>query len=309
MPEQARTRPPLLGIGAVSVLLSVPPTTLRTWGRRYGLSPTGRTAGGHRRFSDEDVLRLRLMAHLLHQGVGAGSAASAARDTAPDALATRSWLGDEPPEPVALGPVDPAQVITALVSAARELDQQAVGVLAGLSIDRTGIALAWDEVLAPFLARLAVTSLKGDDAVGRVVESLAVDRVAETLTSASRLVHAGPLVLMAGLGDVSHSLPLLAVESALEDDHTPTVNLGRMTPTSTVLQAITRLSPAVVYLWDEHRSPLDHDAWRLPAARPAPPVVVLGGPGLLGVGLLPPVALPSSVVDALDQIRAALPPD
>lgn len=49
------------GIGAVSRLLGVPAPTLRTWNLRYGLGPSRRSAGGHRRYDAADLHRLREM--------------------------------------------------------------------------------------------------------------------------------------------------------------------------------------------------------------------------------------------------------
>ncbi|WP_082554461.1 MerR family transcriptional regulator [Aeromicrobium sp. Root495] len=63
-----------LAIGEVARVLGVPSPTLRTWQRRYGLVTTARTPGGHRRYTAEDVTRLRIMIELLERGVGPATA-------------------------------------------------------------------------------------------------------------------------------------------------------------------------------------------------------------------------------------------
>ena len=68
-----------LPIQRVSALLGVPPPTLRSWERRYGLSTTPRTAGGHRRYSDAAVQQLRLMRDEIARGQKAADAARAVR--------------------------------------------------------------------------------------------------------------------------------------------------------------------------------------------------------------------------------------
>lgn len=47
---------------------------LRTWERRYGLGPSSRSAGGHRRYTEADLARLAYAARLITHGLGAGEA-------------------------------------------------------------------------------------------------------------------------------------------------------------------------------------------------------------------------------------------
>ncbi|SDS80126.1 MerR family transcriptional regulator [Paraoerskovia marina] len=72
------TRGPALTVAAVARRLGVAPATLRTWDRRYGLGPSGRTAGSHRRYTAEDVARLLVMRGLTLEGVAPVDAAQAA---------------------------------------------------------------------------------------------------------------------------------------------------------------------------------------------------------------------------------------
>ncbi|MFB6352102.1 MAG: MerR family transcriptional regulator [Bradymonadaceae bacterium] len=51
-----------LSIGAVSRATDIPAATLRTWERRYGFPDPARNDAGHRRYTPEDIDRLRLIA-------------------------------------------------------------------------------------------------------------------------------------------------------------------------------------------------------------------------------------------------------
>ena len=51
-------------ISEVGEALGVSPLTLRSWELRYGLVTPARTAGSHRRYSDEDVDRLTVFVEL-----------------------------------------------------------------------------------------------------------------------------------------------------------------------------------------------------------------------------------------------------
>ena len=46
-------------ISEAAEALGVSPETLRSWERRYGLLTSKRTAGGRRRYTEEDIDRLR----------------------------------------------------------------------------------------------------------------------------------------------------------------------------------------------------------------------------------------------------------
>jgi len=105
-------------IGEVARRTGVTVPTLRAWERRYGLLLPVRTAGGHRRYSDEDVRRVLAVLDLASQGwavaaaarrvAGQGSAAPA--QPAVDELRERLWsaldqaLRELPAETQAPGP-------------------------------------------------------------------------------------------------------------------------------------------------------------------------------------------------------------
>src|SRR5688572_6119317 len=74
------------GVGAVSSRLNVTASTLRTWERRYGVGPSFRTQGGHRRYTEHDIDRVELMRRLLSRGVSAQDAARVARSLDRDEL-------------------------------------------------------------------------------------------------------------------------------------------------------------------------------------------------------------------------------
>ncbi|MFD0431588.1 MerR family transcriptional regulator [Streptomyces zhihengii] len=64
-----------LTTGELAGRLGVAPTTIRSWGRRYGLEPAAHTPGGHRRWSPADVARLERMRALTSTGLAPAEAA------------------------------------------------------------------------------------------------------------------------------------------------------------------------------------------------------------------------------------------
>lgn len=62
-PSQGKYR-----IGAVAKLAGLPVATLRVWERRYGVVTPPKTEGGHRLYSDQEVLKVTLLKSLTQQG-------------------------------------------------------------------------------------------------------------------------------------------------------------------------------------------------------------------------------------------------
>lgn len=67
MPHQDSSRP-LYGIAVTAELLGIPEATLRLFESKGLLTPS-RTRGGTRRYSDDDLLRLRRIAELREEGI------------------------------------------------------------------------------------------------------------------------------------------------------------------------------------------------------------------------------------------------
>jgi transposase-like protein len=235
--------------GAVARMLGISPTTLRTWDRRYGLGPSTRHEGKHRRYSDEDVARLKRMVELTGSGV---APASAAASLMPSSALDFGAAAD-------------------LLDAAR-MRRMAVGLIA-----RHGVVHTWDAVLMPFLIELG-------ERVAAAATGIEVEHVASgSITDAMRVsgvVMGTPAVLLACAPDEQHSLPLDVLAAALAEQGCVSRNLGARVPGSALVSAVARLEPRVVFVWAHNRA----YAEQVPLAELAAPVLV-GGPGWDGVPL------------------------
>ena len=105
-------------VGAVADRLDLAPSTLRTWDRRYGIGPSQRTEGGHRRYDEVDIQRVRLMAQLTGRGVPAhgGARRDVHRRTGPRVRARPRTRGST------LGEHAAESTIEAIISSAAALD-------------------------------------------------------------------------------------------------------------------------------------------------------------------------------------------
>src|ERR1700760_1194198 len=70
-----------LSAGEAARRIGIAATTIRTWDRRYGLGPSYREPGRHRRYSEHDLARLELMRRLTVDGVAPAEAARLALAT------------------------------------------------------------------------------------------------------------------------------------------------------------------------------------------------------------------------------------
>jgi MerR family transcriptional regulator, light-induced transcriptional regulator len=70
---------PLYNIGVVSRMTDISMATLRAWERRYDFPELERTAGGHRLYSERDVLHLRWVKERINAGMQTAQAINALR--------------------------------------------------------------------------------------------------------------------------------------------------------------------------------------------------------------------------------------
>lgn len=85
--------------GEAAARAGVSEPVLRMWERRYGLAPSARSAGGHRRYSETDVAVVRRAVELIAAGVMTDAAVTSARAEAQDDL-PMSVFGAEPLEEI-----------------------------------------------------------------------------------------------------------------------------------------------------------------------------------------------------------------
>ncbi|MEP6797552.1 MAG: MerR family transcriptional regulator, partial [Lapillicoccus sp.] len=144
-----------LSVGATAARLGVAPETLRSWGRRYGLMPSLRTDGGHRRYTPADLALLLRMQQLVGTGVTPAKAAQAVQLPGSEALDAvggafpRRRSGGPGGRVLAVPGASPE--VRGLARAASRLDSEALhGILSDLLAERGAVA-TWDDVLRPLL--------------------------------------------------------------------------------------------------------------------------------------------------------------
>jgi DNA-binding transcriptional MerR regulator len=251
----------LLSVGAAAGRLGVAPATVRSWERRYGLAPGGRSSGGHRRYTEADLGRLHLMQELVSRGQTPAAAARAVLAGNPEhsSVTTRPAVPqqDSRPRPTNRGGGPGGRVLAVpgaspevrgLARAASRLDADAAtGQLGDLLVDR-GAVRTWDEVLRPVLASIGERWVRAGVDVEHVLSEAVMDALRSYRAFLPRPVP-GPPVLLAGAPEEQHTLPLHVLAAALAELRIPLRLLGGRVPTSALLAAARRTGAASIFLW------------------------------------------------------------
>ena len=257
--------------GAVARMLGVAPTTLRTWDRRYGLGPSTRQEGKHRRYNDDDLARLKRMVELTGSGVAPASAAATL--VAPEDLD--------------------------FVAAADRRDAAEMRRVAADLIARHGVVHTWDSILAPFLVEIG--ERVASTAVGVEIEHVASGSITDVMRTSGVTVGA-PSVLLACAPDEQHSLPLDVLAAALAEQDCVARNLGARVPAAALVSAVRQLRPQVVVVWAHDQVYAD----QVPLADLCDVPLLVAGSGWSDVPLPPGVSAVDTLKDAVETILSRI---
>ena len=253
----------LLSVGAAAGRLGVAPATVRSWERRYGLGPGGRSHGGHRRYTEADLNRLLLMQELVSRGQAPAAAARAVlgQATGQGGPATgsgpaRTPVGTGPrrsshgggPGGRVLAVPGASPEVRGLARAASRLDADAAtGQLGDLLVSR-GVVHTWNEVLRPVLVSIGVRWVRAGVDVEHVLSEAIMDALRSYRAFLPRPVPGRP-VLLACTPHEQHTLPLHALAAALAEQRVPLRLLGGRVPVGAVATAARRTDAGAVFLW------------------------------------------------------------
>ncbi|KQY55884.1 hypothetical protein ASD11_15425 [Aeromicrobium sp. Root495] len=232
------------GVGAVAERLEIAASTLRTWERRYGVGPSHRTQGGHRRYTERDIDRVELLRRLVARGVSAQDAARVTRSLDPDNLAAA--LAE--PDPGRVSSTDPAQLVDSVMKAASTLDGRGIHELVAEALRRESFLETWRGILAPALMRIATESSAGslDAEAVELATRVVMNQVAAVRPAMP--TETADVVLVTSDRTID-SLPLVAIDAALRSADVSTRFIDASMPAASVRGLVDRLDPEVVVLW------------------------------------------------------------
>ncbi|MGW6447234.1 MerR family transcriptional regulator [Lentzea sp. NPDC055074] len=276
---------------AVAAMLGIAPTTLRTWDQRYGLGPSQRSEGGHRRYQESDVKLLGRMIALISQGIAPAAAAELARQQAVSKpLRTRLPPDDDTVRAARRG----------FIMSANRLDEASMLDLAGKLVADHGVVAAWDSVFVPCMTELGNTIAERGSGVE--IEHLASASVLQALRDVPRSTMVGvPAALLSTAPEEHHVLALEALGAALSEQDCSWRSLGARVPARALCDAVATLRPGVTLVW-AHRADLAAEVPLNELHARSDTVLAAAGPGWADVELPSFVRRPATLTDAIELV-------
>lgn len=316
--DAASGSPAGMSVGAVAGRLGVAPETVRSWGRRYGLTPSRHTAGGHRRYTGTDIERLARMQRLVAEGTTPAVAARqvlAEGDAAPadgPAADGRGITAGRDPAGARGGPGGRVLAVPGgsreargLARAASRLDADGMERSLDRLLEQRGAVAAWDEVIRPVLVAAGQRWMQTGE--GIEIEHMLSECVMVSYLRHRRLqhpAHPGRPVVLGSYPDDMHVLPLHVLAGALAEQRLTTLQLGARVPLGALVAACRRTGAAAAFVWRQIPVTGASPVIALPASRP-PVRLVVGGPGWAGATLGPGTAVAANLSEAVDLLAAA----
>lgn len=274
---------PSFTIGAASDLSGIAETTLRVWERRYRFPQAARSPGGHRHYSQRDVLELRWVKAQMDAGMRAGRAIRARSLMAWD-VAVASALR-EPITPVTPGDApDPTSrsAQTRLLHALLAYDASSALETLDVCVARSSVSRVVLDIIGPTLSAVGAAWADGEADVA--AEHFATNLLRHQLL---KWMHASPpphLVRPAALacapGEL-HEGSLLMLGALLRQLRWPVVYLGQSLPLADLGAFVQRAQPAlVVFVAMSEESALalaEWPRWLTKSAESQAPLIGYGG--------------------------------
>lgn len=242
---------PLYNIGVVARMTGVSMATLRAWERRYRFPESQRTAGGHRLYSEKDVMRLKWVKERIDEGMQTAQAINALRYQEQTGKLT---LVENPPSVI---PADKIQKTGAHLTV---YQNQLLDSLLGRDLAKADIALGEAlaisspedlilEIIGPSLAKVGDAWEEGK--INVATEHLATNYLRQRLlmwmVSGPPPKSINPIVLACAPNEW-HEGSLLIMGAMLRRRRWPVAYLGQAVPLIDLAGFVRELRPSTILL-------------------------------------------------------------
>jgi DNA-binding transcriptional MerR regulator len=273
---------PLFNIGAVSRMTDISETTLRIWERRYDFPQPVRTAGGHRLYSGQEIMRLKWVKRRVDEGMRVSQAIQALHlaDKEEGSAAAVSAAYSSAAQPMDNGALSAFR--ERLVQALIAHDAESANRMLSEEITLYPLEQVVFEVIGPILFEIG--ERWWDGSIDVATEHFATNVLRHNLLIWRRTsppaFQVAPVILACAPGEL-HEGSLLMLGLLLQWRRWPTVYLGQSVPLEDLAVFMDQLEPSIlvfVAMTEETaRSLIGWPNHLLRAARTGQPIVGYGG--------------------------------
>ncbi len=297
-----------VSIGVAAARLGVTPSTLRSWSTRYGIDPSRRTSGGHRRYSAADLELLDdLQVRILHGSAPAAAAEAALHGTRDAPLAPARTGGNDRrgagPGGRVVGVPGADAATRGLARAASQMDLDGAEEIMVVALRERGVVRSWDEMMRPVF--VAVGNRWADTGDGIEIEHVLTEAALGALRRRRAELPApitGPPVLLAAAPGDQHSLSLQALAVGLSERRQSARVMGAQVPLTALAQAARRIRPVSIFVSCVVTGVIDPDDLVAAVPRTRPPMRVVVGGGGWPQQMPPELLIASDLAHALDLL-------
>ena len=275
---------PLFNIGVVSRMTDIMEATLRVWERRYDFPRSARTAGGHRLYSQQEIMRLKWVKMRVEEGMQVSKAIQALYhvEKEEDGLLHGGGPSSQLPTPRktedASLPLFHKRLLNSLLAHDTE---GAISVLGEASAMFPLEKLIFD-VLSPTFFDIGEAWREGKIDVG--TEHFATNLLRQNLLTWMRTgppaFHVNPVILTCAPGEL-HEGSLLMLGVLLQRLRWPIIYLGQSMPLTDLATFVEALEPSIIVFVamteDTARALLDWPNYMPRAAKTGRPIIGYGG--------------------------------
>lgn len=272
---------PLYNIGVVARITQISIATLRAWERRYNFPETKRTPGGHRLYSDKDILRLKWVKARIDEGMQTAQAIYALRHQEYESkwVSETEWI----PAPQQRREKNfLSHFHTLLLKALFNHDLDGANQLLGEALGLSSIEEALSELIVPTMVSIGEAWKRGD--IDVATEHLATQFFRQQLllwmASGPPPRAISPIILACAPGEL-HEIGLLMLGVLLRQRRYPIIFLGQSVPLKDLADFVEDIRPSLILLTavteETVQQLVEWTKWMPEVARLGKPLVGYGG--------------------------------
>lgn len=280
---------PLYNIGVVSRMTGISMATLRAWERRYEFPSASRTMGGHRLYSEKDIMQLRWVRDRIEEGMQTAQSINALRhqeQTGRLVYTHVDVLNEKPSDRADLQPGEKRSfLLTQQDQLYDSLIQHDMPRADEVLSDTLAIATPEDAILgivAPVLNRIGEGWEAGNISIGteHFGTNYLRQRLLMWMLSGPPAHKVAPIVLACAPGEW-HEGSLLIMGALLRRRRWPVAYLGQSVPLPDLATFVREIKPTIVMMVamteDSATALSEWPAWIPEVAEKGKPVMVYGG--------------------------------